>query len=439
MSEIPSVKALEAISPTNAATGEDELTYNGLVAAVDRYALTNRSRSAAFWGAEEGSPGELSKARQLALEYMLRTAQKVIESHQGNRDLWADRFTLASVELYGEPERVEMSRLLIDEYSSLVQLLDNPNVSQEHIQFLLDEYKPIIAAQDNKLEVAEDSANREKVVIRQYGEVIRKKYQGLFDLVDEADKDRFTAQDIQELFITALDWLKNNDDPEWSNFKAVIGGGTSLKVLPGSGIIEIGSRREIASRDDVRGLVAHELLVHALRAINGRKTGDKKLASGLGGYLDAEEGLGILAEEAINGVLPDKAYDRYADVALALGTVDGIQRSRKSMFQISYARQLVRAQIKGADELELADLPQKVWKHIDRIYRGGKGDNVEGRQAIFTREVIYYVGYRQMAEYLVRQFDSGKSAEEVFTYLSQGKFDPDNPQHVAYLTDVAIS
>jgi hypothetical protein len=250
--------------------------------------------------------------------------------------------------------------------------------------------------------------------------------------VDTAGKDEFTPNDLEDLFKKALDWLKDNDDPKWSEWSVVSKDGTSLSVDTTERKIEIASRRETASLKDTRGLIAHELLVHCLRAKNGYKTGDKRLATGLPGYLDTEEGLGILAEAAITGELPDKAHDRYIDIALAAGVVDGVQRSRQAVFQISYDRQLIRAQLRG-DKASIASLIPRVWSHVDRIYRGGPGDNFGTRQAVFTKDIAYYVGYKRMAAYITKQLDDGKSASEVFAYLSQAKFDPTNPKHIERL------
>jgi hypothetical protein len=38
-----------------------------------------------------------------------------------------------------------------------------------------------------------------------------------------------------------------------------------------------------------------------------------------------------------------------------------------------------------------------------------------------------------MAEYIAQEIAQGKSAAEVFDYLSQAKIDPTNPQHVERL------
>lgn len=432
MSEIPSVNVLEAINPANSGTGEEALTYNGLAAAVEKYRPTNVQRSADFWDSEVGSLDELSKAKQLASEYFLRTAEQVVNSNQDNRDLWANRFTIATTELYGEPERAEVAHLLSNEYYTLLQLRGDDRVSQQHVRILLDTYRPMAEAASSIVdsETLETSESLEKAAIQQYGEVILEKYKPLFDLVDNADKDEFTATDLQELFTESLTWLKDNDDPDWAEWEAVAKDGTSLSVDASNRKIQIATRRESATIQGTRGLIAHELLVHALRAKNGYKTGDKKLATGLSGYLDAEEGLGVLAEEAVNGELPDKAYDRYVDIAVALGVVDGVQKTRKELFKISYALQLVRAQLRGDNESTFATLEPRVWGHIDRIYRGGKGDELGTNQAIFTKDIAYYVGYKQMAAYVANQLASGKSASEVFAYLSQAKFDPTNPQHL---------
>ncbi len=427
------MKVLEAINPANSGTGEEVLAYSGLTQAVEKYRPTNPARSAEFWDSEDGSLEEQSKAKQLASEYFLRTASKVVSSHEGNRDLWAERFTQATVELYGEPEKEEATRLVRSEYDFLCQLQGQEGVSQQHVSFLLDIYEPMLV-DDQDTATDEYAVEQEKEAIQEYGEAMHAKYKLLFDLVDESEKTEFTATDLQELFGTGLEWLKENDDTDWSDWAVAETDGKSLSVDASNRKIKIASRRESATAQDTRGLIAHELLVHALRGKNGYKTGDKKLATGLAGYLEAEEGLGILAEEAVNGELPEKAYDRYVDIALALGSIDDVQRTRKEVFDISFARQLVRGQVKGTlDEADVPSLERKVWGHVDRIYRGGRGDNLGTRQAIFTKDIAYYVGYKQMAEYISGQLASGKTASEVFEYLSQAKIDPNNPQHVELL------
>ena len=433
MSELPTVKVLDAIKPSNSGTGESVLTYGALKDAVEKYRLSNPSRVNAFWSSEAGSLDELSSAEQLAYEYFLRTADKLVDSDPGNRDLWADRFTQASIELYGSPDQTQAKQLIKDEYEQLLSLRGVEGISQSHLSFLLETYEPFVIDEKNDFTYVSE-INHEKQAIHEYGQAMLSEYKPIFDTIDQSGKTEFSYRDLKEIFQSTLDWLIENDDDSWSTWSVVETDGSALSVDATSRLIKIASRREPASLRDTRGLIAHELLVHALRGKNAYKSGKKELATGLAGYLNAEEGLGILAEEAVNGELPEKAYDRYVDIALALGTVDGVQRSRKDVYMISFSRQLLRGQAKGTlTETDVSSLEIRVWGHVDRIYRGGLGDDMGLRQAIFTKDIAYYVGYKHMAEYISDQIASGKTASEIFSYLSQGKFDPTNLQHVEIL------
>lgn len=433
MSEIPPIKVIEAIKPTNAGTGEAKLTYKGLSRAVEAYRRTNAKREELAWDSEIDSLDELTHTRQLALECLLRNADRVVNSHEGNRDLWADEFTEASIELYGEPERCESTRLLVGERDFLVSLTNKEGVSGEHLKYLLDLYGSILPDDADNLEY--DSVGFEqKRHIREYGEAILDRYGSVLSLVEESGKSEFTPPDLKTLFDDAIEWLSSNDDSDWSEWSAVDVEGTTVSVNSVERTVKIPTQREAVTPEDARGLLAHELLVHAARAKNGYKTGDTGLATGLPGYLDAEEGLGILVEETVSGKVPEKAYDRYIDIALALGTIDGQQRTRQEVFEISFARQLVRAQSEGeVSDSGMESLEAQVWAHVDRIYRGGPGDEIGTRQAIFTKDIAYYVGYKQMAEYVSEQLSSGTPANELFEYLSLAKIDPTNPDHTAKL------
>jgi len=435
MSDIPSIKVLEAFKPDNAGKGEQSLVYSGLMSAIERYKESHADRSHRMWDSEVESLGELSAAQELAKDYLLQTSGKLIDANEKNRELWASRFTEASIELYGAPEKKEATSLLVEEYDLLMSLKNKSGISQDLITFLTSAYEKIIP---NKTESqATPNKEAERRAIEQYGQTITGNYQQLFNLVDESKADDFDAAALKDLFEKSLEWLKTNDDKDWDEWKVVEVDGTTVSVLASKKEIKLPTRREAASRQDAKGLIAHELLVHALRAKNGYKTGVKELATGVAGYLDAEEGLGILAEDAVNNELPEKAYDRYVDIALALGTIDGVQINRKELFEISLARQIVRAQLKGTfDETQLPSMEKRVWTHIDRIYRGGPGDAKGIKQAIFTKDIAYYVGYKNMAEYITAQLAAGNSAESIFSFLSQGKFDPTNEKHLEKIKSV---
>ena len=431
--DIPLVKVLEAIQPSNSGKGEPVLTYTALGRLIKEYETTHRARERKFWESESGTLNESYNARELAFEYFLHTAKKLIDADDTTRDIWADRYTQASIELYGEPDKEEVTNLITEEYQALLDLRGNEDISQTHLSILLEAYGPMLATRaDSQVDIIDSLHERE--AIHEYGKAILAKYKPIFDLVEESGKTEFSAKELHTLFEKALDWLKKNDDPDWKDWSIGEAKGNFIFVKADNMTINIPPHREAASAQEARGVLAHELLVHALRGKNGYKTGDKELATGVAGYLSAEEGLGILSEEAINGELPEKAYDRYVDIALALGSVDGVQKTRQEVFEISFARQIVRGQKNGTlRDTDISVLERKVWGHVDRIYRGSPGDNTNAKQGIFTKDIAYYVGYKLMAQYITEQMTLGKSASEIFEYLSQAKIEKTNKEHVARL------
>ncbi|HSX43070.1 MAG TPA: tyrosine/phenylalanine carboxypeptidase domain-containing protein [Candidatus Saccharimonadales bacterium] len=430
MAEInTTVKILDEINPDNAGTGEAYLAYDGLATAVDHYRATNQLRGQKVWDAEPGSTAEESKARQLAFEYMVRTAEKSVHARPESRDLWADRYTQASIELYGQPEVTTAAEILREEYDTLVALRGHGTVSQKHLNLVLDAYRPSAELASRNPGAAHAERLREQNAVWQYGRVLKDRYQPLFDMVDTADKDHFGPADLQAVLTDNVTLLAEREDPAWSRWTVPLKEGTSLSVNSKEERIKVADKREPADVAAVKGLVAHEVLVHALRAKNGKKTGISKLGTGLAGSVDTEEGLGILSEYAINGVMPDKAVDRYVDISLALGVVDGRQYTRHELFEVAYARSLVRAQARGETAIDTASLARTTWVHVDRIYRGGTGGPEAGRQAVFTKDIAYYAGYKQMAGFIADKLEEGYSIEQIFDCLSSAKFNPLDERH----------
>jgi hypothetical protein len=440
MSNIPSVKVYETITPANAGTGEPLFVYDRLAPAVGAYALTHPERSANFWSSEADSLEELSAAKQLAMEYMLRTALKGVEDTSMNRrDLWAERFTQASIELNGEPEPAEVRKLLTADLQQLQTLENHTDVDQTQLHFLKNTYGKILGPTETAPTNENDPQDRalEKAAITAYGTVLREKYQPVFDLVAQSGKEAFRPEDLERLFASALWCLADYDNPSWALWKVVSTNTTSLSVGGVDREIRIGKRRQLASSEMAMKLLAHELFVHALRSENAHRSGDIMLLKGLPGFLDVEEGQGKFSEAAISGVIDEPGRDRYLDIGLALGTLDGIQKTRPELLRIHLARDVVKAQANGEfNDAVMPDLTRKAWGSVDRVYRGGRGDDLGSKQAVYTKDIAYYNGYKKVVRYVCQQLASGKTMTEIFDYLALGSFDPTNPKHVERVTKV---
>jgi hypothetical protein len=152
------------------------------------------------------------------------------------------------------------------------------------------------------------------------------------------------------------------------------------------------------------------------------------LAEGLPDYLEAEEGLGVLAEAALGDGIPSKIKDRYLDIALAMGNYRRRAVNREQLFNVCYVRAVLRSLDRGFD-LDLDDLENQVWQHVNRIYRGSLGDKYV---AVFTKDIAYYQGFIKMAKYLKVEAKQGRLTSSLDLALS-AKFDPTSANDVRYV------
>lgn len=434
MSELsPSPKkvlVLNAIKPTPESARSETLEYANLSNAAASYSSDDKLRQEVFWNSPEDSLEERQAAQQLATQYMLMGAAKLnYESvRPESKQLWSDRYSEATSEIYGSPEAVTAKNLLMQQVSELVADGRQRGVDTELLSHFVE------TAQSYGLELGEADklekpfANEAKA----FGEILSNRYGNAFDALDlETAPRQINMNDFKPRVERALTVLAGQHDPSWAEWRAVsIEDKDQLSVDSGKKVINIGMKRADVTPTQAKALFGHEVLDHGLRAVNGVKL-SKELGSGLSGYLDAEEGLGIFFEYAITGEIPDKAVDRYADIALALGQIDGQSHTRADLLDFAMTRALIRNELTEMDLRKPDEEIQKeVYAHVNRIYRGSLGNEYPG---IFTKDISYYAGFQHMGQYISSEIEGGKSYEDIFDYMVSGKFDPTNQQHVAYL------
>lgn len=373
--------------------------------------------------------------RAFAEQYLLKYGKDILQAHPRNRRQLAAWFTASAIDAYGAPDVTEAARLITEEYEQLLLLRGKRGISQRQLARLLRAYAPIVRTAPSNTDTATIMiavAARRQAALQGYGEAIRATYQPLFDLVELHPRASYDPVDIYAVFERCMDWLKAQD-VRWSEWRLEMKPQASLSVNAEERTITVASQREAALPSEVVGLIAHELLVHALRGHNGAQTGDPALAATPPEAVDAEEGLGILTEEAVTGHFPEKARDRYIDIALALGVVDGQRVGRQRLSRLYYARQVIREQVAGRT-VDRKRLRQRTQRHIDRICRFSVGSSLAlAATPVSTRDCTYYKGYQRLADYVMQQIEQGVPAVELFRYLSSAKFDPTNPEHLSRL------
>lgn len=396
-SEIPKVLVLGPITPSSDSARSEKLDYPKLEPAVEKHRPYERVRMDKFWQAEEGSLTEHEAAQQLAMQYMLMGSLALTRSL--NPEVWSRRYTQATSEIYGLPEP-DLAKELWLEQSGDKKEVEIPfqDAAEKVGEFLNEKYASVFAALD----------------------------------IDTSSTEAISPSSIAERFEAALAVLAEEHDSDWSEWTIERNDEKdSLSVVAGSKKILVGMHRASVQPQQLKALFAHEVLVHGLRGVNGQKV-SKELGTGLPGYLDAEEGLGVFVEYAISGKISEKNIDRYVDVAYALGQIDGNEHTRQELVDHAMERAIARND-KAEQKKTHEDLEKEVYAHVNRIYRGSLGNEHVG---VFTKDISYHKGFIEMGRYVQSQIDSGKTIDEVMAFLSSGKFDPTNQRHTAYLGDI---
>lgn len=195
---------------------------------------------------------------------------------------------------------------------------------------------------------------------------------------------------------------------------------SSFNVDSKTRIIRTGERDKPLDRLGFEKLMMHEVLVHAWRAENGASTGYRAFQVGLPGYLEAEEGLGILMESLWSRDDPDalsRDHFRYAAVAYASGVYDDVLHTEQETYE--FTKKLM-------DDANVHD-DAELYRHVMRIFRG-MPDGCRMRS-----NSLYLAGKKTMMQYFEDQYLAGDDIEETFNYLRRGKFDPTKPLHATHI------
>jgi hypothetical protein len=417
-----SARFLEAIQPGRDSIDADELDYPDLSKIIKQYQVGTRR-----WHAY-GNPFRRYVSptyEELTDVYLLQIAYRLQKSRlPAEKKFWSKRYTKTSVNLYGEPSPDETSMIATLE---LAYFKDSADFLHDHGDFLklaINGYTQLATHRTPVLSLE-----------KRYRLILGKVHDYFFENYEEALAcfDRFAPNkmlepgDVAGCFSDALEVLARTESA-WNDWSVVYDDSARLSVDIYRSEINIGKYRATIPYSEVKGLFAHEVLVHAMRCVNGSKISDK-LAYGLPGYLEAEEGFGVLVESAVNGRVANKVKDRYIDIALALGDEHRSPMTRQELFGVCYSRAVAR-NITETKDFDLNRLEDHTWEHVNRIYRGTLGNDYVG---VFTKDIAYYQGFCKIANYLLHILAQEKPIKVGVEYLLKGKFDPLDQIHIEYV------
>lgn len=243
--------------------------------------------------------------------------------------------------------------------------------------------------------------------------------------------------------------LKQFDDPENPVIDVVVDpNSNSLSWETSMMAIKVGANRApITSEDQLLKKVAHELLVHGGRAINGLKSDLPVLGTGLytetdrPDYLTFEEGLATTLEESIGTDQPSwnaSMLAPYVNVALVNNGADF-----RSAFETSWRWRLLMSLKSGEAVTTEAVLREKVatYNAALRVFRGtptAMQDKYPGAKVLTYNKDLSYLNGRVIVMNYLKDLHENNDSESLLNLLS-AKFDPTVPEQAEIVRQYAAA
>jgi len=177
------------------------------------------------------------------------------------------------------------------------------------------------------------------------------------------------------------------------------------------------------TRKKLKGLIEHEIKTHVARRHNGEQSKLQLLGLGLDRYLKAEEGIATYAEQQITGAKDFAGIPRFLSIALAKG-LTGEKLDFRKTHEIMIDYRLLTSSKNDITHQQVVGL---AYNDCVRIFRG---TTCSTPGAVYPKDMSYF-GNRAIWTLVSKDSDVVQS-------FSIGKYDPNNSEHIALLTQLGI-
>jgi len=160
----------------------------------------------------------------------------------------------------------------------------------------------------------------------------------------------------------------------------------------------------------IENLIIHEIETHILTAENGKAQPFELFNRGLANYLETQEGL------AIYNILTQK-HEEAKNLYLSLSLVVAVDMAMKYSFVEIFEKML-----------DYKIPPERAWRTAVKVKRGLENTGEPGG---FTKDFLYYKGYKQIKEFVSK---GGKIKD-----LYRGKFNADDVENVLKVPGITES
>lgn len=209
------------------------------------------------------------------------------------------------------------------------------------------------------------------------------------------EQEEFDPYELQKIFTDIIEEEFNNDSKGYAGaaegWTVSVEKATSVNVKSSEKRIVIPDNGMMRSRKKVENLVVHEIGVHMLRSITGGETDVLPLKSGLSDYYDAEEGLGVVMEQALSGKFAERGVDHYITAGLAYYD----EKDFRGAFEVKWRLSLLNSVEDGGEvnDEQIAKAKKTAFTQTLRSFRGTND------MPLF-KDLSYYNGSVEVWRYL---------------------------------------
>jgi hypothetical protein len=227
------------------------------------------------------------------------------------------------------------------------------------------------------------------------------------------DQPTFEAAEIADVFRTILSQEFGEAAAGWT---VDLQDSLSINVRASEKRIVVPITRNGVKQETLKGLVVHELGVHMLRAIQGEQTNLPMLVSGLAEYYDAEEGLGVVMEQALKGRFTESGVGHYLTAGAAYHDGKDFRQVFEMKWRMALLEKADADTILSQDDISKAK--DTAYKSVMRSMRGTD-------ELPWFKDLAYYNGAVSQWQHL----ENIRGDDTKFMFMLLGKADPANIQH----------
>lgn len=316
----------------------------------------------------------------------------------------AQEFMALNKEFYGEPSEVTYRSLLQEKVADIEAKQLDPVASRikDELLELLD--IPDSADPVERFKPAPETMEwMNSVVITLYSSMLSR----------VPDQPTFSPTEIKTVFESII---LNEFGEAADGWQVDVEPAKSLTVKSAEKRVVIPEDRDDMDQETLKKMVVHEIGVHMLRSVMGGETDLPLLRNGLDGYLDTEEGIGKVMEQALDGIYVEAGIDHYITVGLSYLDNKDFRDTFEAKWRLQLLSDLEEGQEAGAEAIEKAK--NIAYGATMRILRGTD-------ELPWFKDLSYYNGTAEMWQYL----ESIRGDDIKFMFVLLGKANPARNSH----------